>query len=43
MIVDDAITEGEKIAETLARIGLQSTGPPTTRQSTCELDYLYDV
>jgi hypothetical protein len=28
MIVDDAITDGEKIAETLARLGIVSTGPP---------------
>jgi hypothetical protein len=34
MIVDDAITEGKKIAEVLARLGIASTGPPKRRQST---------
>ncbi len=29
MIVDDAITDGVKIAETLARLRIVSTGPPT--------------
>ena len=29
MIVDDAITEAEKIAEILARLGIESTGPPS--------------
>ena len=43
MIVDDAITEGETIAETLARLGIESTGPPKRRQSTGQLDYVYDV
>ena len=43
MIVDDAITDGEKLAETLARLGIQSTGPPTRRQLPGELDYLYDL
>ena len=43
MIVDDAITDGEKITETLARLGIQSTGPPKRLQSTGELDYVYDV
>jgi hypothetical protein len=43
MIVNDAITDGEKIAETLARIGVQSTGLPKRRQSTGELDYLYEL
>jgi hypothetical protein len=43
MIVDDAITDGEKIAVTLARLGIVSTGPPKRRQSTGELDYVYDV
>ena len=43
MIVDDAITDGEKIAETLARLGIASTGPPQRRQSSGELDYVYDV
>ena len=43
MIVDDAITDGEKIAETLERLGIVSTGPPKRRQSTGELDYVYDV
>ena len=43
MIVDDAITDGEKIAETLARLGIVSTGPPKRRQSTGELDYVYEV
>ncbi len=43
MIVDDAITDGEKIAETLARLGIVSTGPPMRRQSTGELDYVYDA
>ena len=42
-IVDDSITEGKKIAETLARLGIVSTGPQRRRQSTGELDYLYDV
>jgi hypothetical protein len=43
MIVDDAITDGDKIAEVLARLGIISTGPPKRRQSTGELDYVYDV
>lgn len=43
MIVDDAITDGHKIAEVLARLGIISTGPPKRRQSTGELDYVYDV
>jgi hypothetical protein len=43
MIVDDAITDGEKIGETLARLGVASTSPPKRRQSTGELDYVYDV
>jgi len=43
MIVDDAVTDGEKITETLARLGIQSTGPPKRLQSTGELDYVYDV
>ncbi len=43
MIVDDAIAEDEKIAETLARLGIVSTGPPKRWQSTGELDYLYEV
>jgi len=43
LIVDDAITDGEKIAETLARLGVVSTGPPKRRQSTGELDNVYDV
>ena len=43
MIVDDAITDGEKISETLARLGIASTGPPQRRQSSGELDYVYDV
>jgi hypothetical protein len=43
MMVDDAITDGKKIAETLARLGIASTGPPRRRQSTGELDYVYDV
>lgn len=43
MVVDDAITNDVKIAETLARIGITSTGPPTRRQSTGELDDAYDV
>jgi hypothetical protein len=34
MIVDDDITDGEKIAEPLARLGIVSTGPPKRRQST---------
>ena len=42
MVVDDAITEAEKIAEILARLGIESTGPPSARQSTGELDYIYD-
>ena len=42
MIVDDAITEAEKIAEILARLGIESTGPPSASQSTGELDYIYD-
>jgi hypothetical protein len=43
MIVDDAITDSEKIAETLARLGIVSTGPTKRRQSIGELDYVYDV
>jgi hypothetical protein len=43
MTVDDAITDGKKIAETLARLGIVSTGPPKRRQSTGELDYVYEV
>ncbi len=43
MIVDDEVTDGEKIAEPLARLGIVSSGPPTRRQSTGELDYVYDV
>jgi hypothetical protein len=43
MVVDDAITEAEKIAEVLARLGIVSTGPPTKRQSKGELDYVFDV
>ena len=43
MIVDDAITDGEKIAEVLTRLGVVSTGPPKRRQSSGELDYVYDV
>ncbi len=42
MVVDDAITEAEKIAEILARLGIESTGPPSARQSKGELDYIYD-
>ena len=34
MIVDDAITEPEKITETLARLGIESTGPPKAMRST---------
>ena len=30
MNIDDAITEPEKITETLARLGIESTGPPKT-------------
>jgi hypothetical protein len=33
MIVDDAITDGEKIAETLTRLGIVSTDPPRRQQS----------
>jgi len=43
VIVDEAITDGLKIAEVLARLGIISTGPPKMRQSTGELDYVYDV
>ena len=43
MIVDDAITDGEKIAETLSRLGIDSTGPPKRQHSTGELDYVYDM
>jgi hypothetical protein len=43
IMVDDAITEAEKIAEVLARLGIVSTGPPTKRQSKFELDYVFDV
>ena len=43
MIVDDAITDGEKISEVLTRLGVVSTGPPKKRQSTRELDYVYDL
>ena len=42
MIVDNAITEAEKIAEILARLAVESTGPPSARQSKGELDYIYD-
>ena len=42
MTVDDAITEPEKITETLARLGIESTGPPKAMRSTGELDYIYD-
>jgi hypothetical protein len=31
------------IAETLARLGIESTGPPKRRQSSGGLDYVYDV
>jgi hypothetical protein len=43
MIVDDEVTDGAEIAETLARLGIQSTGPHKRLQSTGELDYVYDV
>jgi hypothetical protein len=43
MVVDDAITEPEKISEILERLGIESTGPPKRRQSIGELDYVYDV
>ena len=43
MIVDDEVTDGEKISEVLSRLGIVSTGPPKRRQSTGELDYVYDV
>ena len=43
MIVDDEVTDDVKIAEVLARLGIVSTGPPKRRQSTGELDYVYDV
>jgi hypothetical protein len=46
MIVDDAITDGEKIAETwqdLVDALLQSIDPPKRLQSMGELVYLYDV
>jgi hypothetical protein len=43
IIVDDAITDGEKITETLARLGIVSTGLPKMRQSTGELDCVNDV
>jgi hypothetical protein len=43
MIVDDAITDGKKFTETLARLRIVSTGPPRRRQSTSELDYVCDV
>ena len=43
MILDDAITDGEKITETLARLGIASKGPRKRRQSKGELDYVYDV
>ena len=46
MIVDDAITHGEKIAETLPRLWrdwedapVESTGPPQRRPPSGELDY----
>jgi hypothetical protein len=42
MVVDDAITNAARIAEVLARLGIVSTGPPTRRQSTGELGYVYD-
>ena len=31
------------IAETLARLGIESTGPPKRRQSSGGLDYVYEV
>jgi hypothetical protein len=43
MVVDDAITEAEKIAEVLARLGIVSTSPLTKRQLKGELDYVFDV
>ena len=46
MIVDDAITEGEKITETMARLGRRFASvhrPSQEAQSTSELDYVYDV
>jgi hypothetical protein len=43
MIVDDAITDVEKISGVLTRVGIVSTGPPKSRQSTVELDYVNDV
>lgn len=43
MRVDDAITEADEIKATLLRLGIESTGPPMPRQSSGELDYIYDV
>jgi hypothetical protein len=43
MIVDDAITDGEKIAETLSRLGIDSTGPPKRQQSMGKLVCVYDI
>jgi hypothetical protein len=43
MVVDDAITDGEKITEVQARLGLASTGPLRRRQSTGQLGYKDDV
>ena len=43
MAVDDAITDGEKIAEMLVRPGIVSTGRPKRRQSTGDLDCVNDV
>ena len=42
MTVDDVITEPEKITEALARLGIESTGPPKAMRSTGEIDYIYD-
>jgi hypothetical protein len=43
MVVDDVITGGEKIVDTLARLGSVSTGPPKRQQLTGELDYVYGI
>lgn len=43
MIVDDAMSDGEKISEVLTHLRIVSMGPSKRRQSNGELDYVYDV
>lgn len=43
MRVVDSVTKADEIRETLLRLGIESTGPPKARQSSGELDYIYDV